>query len=135
MFPFFTRASAERYYCISYSCSQISQCLCTFSSYTKHFFPEFAVAYVYEEKQITAEKFSLKDIVGDGFLLAVPKFRRTLEKRLTRKFGSPEYHWKMLVPQTNIKVCHECGHHHERGRLCGQLYFCPFNGTNCTVIL
>ncbi|XP_073942522.1 large ribosomal subunit protein bL32m-like [Choristoneura fumiferana] len=82
---------------------------------------EFAVAYVYEEKQITPKKFSLKDIVGDGFLLAVPKFRRTVEKRLTRKFGSPDYHWKMLVPQTNIKVC-QCGHHHERGRLCEHCY-------------
>nr|ABB43015.1 mitochondrial ribosomal protein L32-like protein [Choristoneura fumiferana] len=28
----------------------------------------------------------------------------------------------MLVPQTNIKVCHECGHHHERGRLCEHCY-------------
>ncbi|XP_059046090.1 large ribosomal subunit protein bL32m isoform X2 [Achroia grisella] len=28
----------------------------------------------------------------------------------------------MLVPKTNIKVCSECGHHHENGRLCGNCY-------------
>ncbi|CAK1546147.1 unnamed protein product [Leptosia nina] len=82
---------------------------------------EIAYACV-NEKQIQHQKFSIKDIVGDGFLLAVPKFRRTVEKRWKRKFGSPEYQWKMLVPRTNIKVCHECGHYHERGRLCGNCY-------------
>lgn len=30
---------------------------------------------------------SLKDIIGDGILWAVPKHRRTIEKRLKRKFG------------------------------------------------
>ncbi|XP_052749223.1 39S ribosomal protein L32, mitochondrial isoform X2 [Galleria mellonella] len=28
----------------------------------------------------------------------------------------------MLVPKNNIKVCSECGHHHESGRLCGNCY-------------
>ncbi|CAG9795067.1 unnamed protein product [Diatraea saccharalis] len=66
--------------------------------------------------------YSLKDIIGDGYLLAVPKFRRTIEKRLKRKYGSPEYVWKMIVPKNNIKVCQECGHHHECGRLCENCY-------------
>ncbi|XP_049870463.1 39S ribosomal protein L32, mitochondrial [Pectinophora gossypiella] len=84
---------------------------------------ELALAYIHENKTPTPQKkFSLKDLVGDGFLMAVPKFRRTVEKRLKRKFGSPEYVWKMLVPKTNIKVCSDCGHHHERGRLCGNCY-------------
>ncbi|XP_038220202.1 39S ribosomal protein L32, mitochondrial [Zerene cesonia] len=84
---------------------------------------ELALAYVHQNPiQRQRKEFSLKDFVGDGFLLAVPKFRRTVEKRLKRKFGSPEYVWKMLVPKTNIIVCHECGHNHERGRLCGNCY-------------
>lgn len=84
---------------------------------------ELALAYVHEKKPITSpKKFSIKDIVGDGLLLAVPKFRRTIEKKLKRKFGSPQYVWKMLVPKNNIKVCQNCGHHHEKGRLCEHCY-------------
>ncbi|XP_050667694.1 39S ribosomal protein L32, mitochondrial [Leptidea sinapis] len=84
---------------------------------------EFSVACVDENPFIhPKQRFSIKDIIGDGLLLAVPKFRRTVEKRWKRKFGSPEYVWKLLVPKTNIKVCHECGHYHERGRLCGNCY-------------
>ncbi|KAG6441508.1 hypothetical protein O3G_MSEX001829 [Manduca sexta] len=84
---------------------------------------ELALAYVHQrDTVIPSKKFSIKDIVGDGFLLAVPKFRRTIEKRLKRKYGSPEYVWKMLIPKTNIKVCHECGHYHEQGRLCEKCY-------------
>lgn len=83
---------------------------------------EFALAYVHENKgPIPETKFSLKDLIGDGFLLAVPKFRRTIEKRWKRKYGSPEYVWKMLIPKNNIIVCSDCGHYHERGRLCGKL--------------
>ncbi|KAI5646539.1 hypothetical protein NE865_01472 [Phthorimaea operculella] len=84
---------------------------------------ELALAYVNGDKAPAPKsKFSIKDIVGDGFLLAVPKFRRTVEKRWKRKFGSPDYVWKMLVPKTNITVCSDCGHHHERGRLCAHCY-------------
>ncbi|XP_053603778.1 large ribosomal subunit protein bL32m [Plodia interpunctella] len=84
---------------------------------------EFAIANVAENKNTGIHsKLSLKDIIGDGMLLAVPKFRRTVEKRLKRKFGSPDYVWKMLVPQTNIRVCRDCGHHHENGRLCENCY-------------
>nr|NP_001298805.1 39S ribosomal protein L32, mitochondrial [Papilio xuthus]BAM18400.1 mitochondrial ribosomal protein L32 [Papilio xuthus] len=84
---------------------------------------ELALVQIYEKQPTHPKKsFSIKDIVGDGFLLAVPKFRRTIEKRLKRKYGYPEYVWKMLVPKTNIKVCNECGHHHERGRLCEHCY-------------
>ncbi|KAJ8983750.1 hypothetical protein NQ317_017853 [Molorchus minor] len=41
-------------------------------------------------------KLSLKNIFEDGFLWAVPKHRRSLEKRLKRKFGSPEYTLKNI---------------------------------------
>ena len=64
---------------------------------------------------------SLKDIWGEGILWGVPKHRRTIEKRLKRKFGHPEYHWKLLKPRTNIITCHSCGHAHEAGILCGEI--------------
>ncbi|XP_041970446.1 39S ribosomal protein L32, mitochondrial [Aricia agestis] len=84
---------------------------------------ELALAYVHEKPATkTQKKFTIKDIVGDGLLLAVPKFRRTLERRWKRKYGFPEYVWKMLVPKNNIKVCSDCGHYHESGRLCGHCY-------------
>lgn len=83
-------------------------------------FSELALVKIYEKPSPQLKKrFTIKDIVGDGFLLAVPKFRRTIEKKWKRKFGYSEYVWKMLVPKTNIIVCNDCGHHHERGRLCG----------------
>lgn len=63
-------------------------------------------------------EFSLKDIIGDGFLWAVPKHRRTLERRHKRKYGSPEYVLKILQPKTNIKTCDTCGDDHEVGVLC-----------------
>ncbi|XP_054013798.1 39S ribosomal protein L32, mitochondrial [Hylaeus anthracinus] len=67
-------------------------------------------------------KRSLKDILNDGFLWAVPKCRRSVEKRLNRKFGFPEYNWKPHVPKTNILMCRKCGHDYEAGTLCGYCY-------------
>lgn len=55
-------------------------------------------------------------------LWAVPKTRRTVEKRLNRKFGDPFYVWKLLKPKTQLKVCDGCGHHHEVGILCAHCY-------------
>lgn len=66
------------------------------------------------------EKFSLENIFGDGFLWATPKHRRTVERRLQRKFGDPKYIWKPLKLKTNILVCNNCGHHCEAGILCGE---------------
>nr|XP_031829442.1 39S ribosomal protein L32, mitochondrial [Nomia melanderi] len=65
---------------------------------------------------------SLKDILNDSFLWAVPKKRRTIEKRLNRRFGWPNYIWKPHVPKTNILMCRRCGHHYEAGLLCGYCY-------------
>ncbi|XP_012283261.1 39S ribosomal protein L32, mitochondrial [Orussus abietinus] len=65
---------------------------------------------------------SLKNIWDDGFLWAVPKSRRTIEKRLKRKFGHPIYNWKPLVPKTNLLMCNNCGHYHEAGLLCQHCY-------------
>ncbi|XP_061400636.1 large ribosomal subunit protein bL32m [Musca vetustissima] len=65
---------------------------------------------------------SLKDIIGDGILWAVPKHRRTIEKRLNRKFGYPEYNWKLLRVKTHLRSCNQCGHDYEAGHLCPHCY-------------
>lgn len=62
------------------------------------------------------------DILKDAFLFAVPKSRRSVERRQKRKFGWPEYHWKPLVPKTNILICTSCGHDYLAGHLCGNCY-------------
>ncbi|XP_060646461.1 large ribosomal subunit protein bL32m [Drosophila nasuta] len=70
----------------------------------------------------TTQTFSLKDVIGDGFLWAVPKHRRSVEKRLNRKFGFPEYVWKPLKEKRNLRSCLKCGHEHELGVLCSFCY-------------
>jgi large subunit ribosomal protein L32 len=66
--------------------------------------------------------FSLKDIVGDGFLWGVPTARRTIERRLKRKFGDPKYVLKILKPASNIRTCNVCGDDHLAGVLCPTCY-------------
>lgn len=63
-------------------------------------------------------KFTIKDILGDGFLWAVPKHRRTLEKRQKRRFGHPDYVEKILRPKAYLRTCNVCGDSHEAGVLC-----------------
>ncbi|XP_055698434.1 39S ribosomal protein L32, mitochondrial [Phlebotomus papatasi] len=65
---------------------------------------------------------SLKNTLEDAILWAVPKHRRTIERRLKRKFGSPQYKMKTLQPKHNLKICITCGHHHEVGVLCPHCY-------------
>uniref|UniRef100_A0AAG5DTR1 Large ribosomal subunit protein bL32m n=1 Tax=Anopheles atroparvus TaxID=41427 RepID=A0AAG5DTR1_ANOAO len=69
-----------------------------------------------------AQKFSLRDLIGDGLLWAVPKHRRTIEKRHKRKYGSPEYKLKIFVPKTHLRSCATCGSDHEVGILCPTCY-------------
>ncbi|KAK9891464.1 hypothetical protein WA026_014696, partial [Henosepilachna vigintioctopunctata] len=61
-------------------------------------------------------------IIGDGIVWAVPKHRRSIEKRLKRKFGRPDYHMTLLLPKTNIRICNTCGDHHEIGVRCPTCY-------------
>ncbi|XP_017477469.1 PREDICTED: 39S ribosomal protein L32, mitochondrial [Rhagoletis zephyria] len=68
------------------------------------------------------DRFSLKELLGDGIFWAVPKHRRTIEKRLKRKFGLPGYNWKPLITKTNLRTCNQCGHDHELGILCPHCY-------------
>lgn len=77
------------------------------------------------------KEYSLKDLIGDGILWAVPRNRRTIEKRWKRKFGMPEYVEKLLIPRHNIRVCNNCGHDHEVGVLCREYNFF-FNYLSCS---
>lgn len=65
---------------------------------------------------------SIPSTKDDGFLWGVPKHRRSVEKRWSRKFGFPKYNWKPLVPKSNLKVCRACGHFHESFTICGHCY-------------
>lgn len=65
--------------------------------------------------------FSLRDLLDDGILWAVPKHRRTVEKRHKRKYGSPEYKLKILTPKAHLRSCATCGSDHEVGVLCRKL--------------
>ncbi|XP_014277547.1 large ribosomal subunit protein bL32m [Halyomorpha halys] len=65
---------------------------------------------------------NLENVFQSAFLFAVPKTRRTIEKRRNRKFGFPELHWKPLVPKRNILMCDHCGNDYEAGHLCGYCY-------------
>ncbi|KAF4522186.1 hypothetical protein B566_EDAN007334 [Ephemera danica] len=60
--------------------------------------------------------------LDQGFLWAVPRNRRTIERRWKRKYGSPEYSMKIYLPKTNLIVCNTCGHNHEIGYFCGHCY-------------
>jgi len=45
-----------------------------------------------------------------------------VEKRWKRKYGSPEYAMKILLPKPYIRVCNTCGGNHEAGVLCPTCY-------------
>lgn len=66
----------------------------------------------------TTDPFSLKDLIGDGILWAVPKHRKSIERRMKAKYGHPTYHMKTIQPKTTLRICMQCGHDHEVGVLC-----------------
>lgn len=66
--------------------------------------------------------FSLQDLIGDGILWAVPKHRRTLEKRLKRKFRCPGKPGYYLLPKQTLRACNKCGHDYEVGKLCCEYF-------------
>ncbi|CAD7077551.1 unnamed protein product [Hermetia illucens] len=65
---------------------------------------------------------TLREIWSDAILWAVPKHRRTVEKRLKRKYGRPDQFWKMLKVNWNIRTCNNCGKDYEAGTLCPHCY-------------
>ncbi|KAK8404755.1 hypothetical protein O3P69_007774 [Scylla paramamosain] len=86
--------------------------------------PMMAAAALPVPVQYNVEQISgslLEDLKEEGFLWAVPKSRRSRERRLTRKFGLENKHKKML-PYRKLLTCDDCGHVHEPGRLCPNCY-------------
>lgn len=56
-------------------------------------------------------------------LWAVPKHRRTIEKRMTRKYGNPgDAFVKTLQKKQHLQECDTCGNHKEAGTLCPYCY-------------
>lgn len=78
-----------------------------------------------KEKRSSESINSLLESIFDGFLFAVPKKRRTVEKRLIRKLGDDRWGFpaaKMLKPKKNLIICDTCGNYNEKGYLCPVCY-------------
>jgi len=93
----------------------------------RHPFPPGSLGILHVESSNSTsssspQPFSIKDFIGDGFLWAVPKHRRTIEQRMQRKYGSPHYVMKILQKKTFLRVCDTCGNHREKGTLCPHCY-------------
>ncbi|XP_034247475.1 39S ribosomal protein L32, mitochondrial [Thrips palmi] len=86
--------------------------------------PEFALAGLDTRACHPPTRFlpSAKQIWEDAILAAVPRNRRTIEKRLKRRFGHPDYVWKMMFLKKNLQTCMQCGSFHEPGLLCPNCY-------------
>lgn len=67
---------------------------------------------------VPSKQFTVKDFIGDGILWGVPKHRKTIEKRLQNRFGTP----KMIPEKTHLGICNNCGNHYEIGVLCPTCY-------------
>jgi len=65
---------------------------------------------------------NVQQLFGDSIFWAVPKHRRTIEKRLKRKFGCIKDFYKMLMPRTDLLTCNQCGHSYQKRHLCPNCY-------------
>ncbi|XP_067140755.1 large ribosomal subunit protein bL32m [Centruroides vittatus] len=65
---------------------------------------------------------ALKQILDDGFLWAVPRNRRSIERRLTRKMGRTQLFFRGKFPKQNLIICNTCGHYHEAHTICGNCW-------------
>ncbi|KAF0305948.1 39S ribosomal protein L32, mitochondrial [Amphibalanus amphitrite] len=63
-------------------------------------------------------------VADDGFLWAVPKYRRSVERRMMRRYGAES--WpngrKLIKPKNNLIFCLKCGSHYLPGMLCMTCY-------------
>ena len=61
---------------------------------------------------------SLIDSIYNGFLFAVPKSRRSREKRAKRRYGWTKVQ-DFMTPRRNLVECLDCGEWHEGHTICG----------------
>lgn len=62
---------------------------------------------------------SVLEDMREGILLAVQRNRRSVERRMWRRIGMPQFAHKL---RRDLKCCVECGHMHEAHTLCGNCY-------------
>jgi len=78
----------------------------------------------------SADAKSVIDSIYDGFMFAVPKSRRSREKRAIRRLG-----WTRVVdymtPRRNLVECLDCGEWHEGHTICGRLQQAVFVWSFC----
>uniref|UniRef100_A0A1B6FZ43 Large ribosomal subunit protein bL32m n=1 Tax=Cuerna arida TaxID=1464854 RepID=A0A1B6FZ43_9HEMI len=84
--------------------------------------PDTFYALCIENSAPVRQSPAVSSLLEDWCLWAVPKHRRTVEKRQQRKFGWPTHVWKPLVPKKNLMTCQCCGDHHVSGHLCPTCY-------------
>lgn len=71
------------------------------------------------------EEESKSPSLWDGILWAVPKQRKTIERRLKSKFGVEKWGhpgYKMLKPRFDLVTCETCGNYKEKASLCLHCY-------------
>ena len=74
--------------------------------------------------QVRSTEWSLQEIF-DGFLWHAPRNRRSVEKRLNRKFGYIDKYTpacKLIKKKRNLVICDECGSWHELENICQICY-------------
>ncbi|VDI37297.1 large subunit ribosomal protein L32 [Mytilus galloprovincialis] len=64
---------------------------------------------------------SILDQIFSPIDYAVPKFRRSRERRMTRQFGKHQMERYIDIKKSLI-MCLECGHWHEKRTICGNCY-------------
>ena len=72
----------------------------------------------HENVRSSVDAKSLIDSIYNGFLFAVPKSRRSREKRAIRRYGWTKVQdW--MTPRRNLVECLDCGECHEGHTICG----------------
>ncbi|XP_050540132.1 39S ribosomal protein L32, mitochondrial [Daktulosphaira vitifoliae] len=85
--------------------------------------PALSIAHLNDvPNKITFRWLDVNQMLNNSILLAVPKHRRTIEKRLKRKFGCINDFYKMLLPRTDLLTCNHCGHTYQKRHLCPTCY-------------
>lgn len=78
-----------------------------------------------QTSNLPSKPFTVKDLIGDGFLWAVPKFRRSLEKRMKRRFGQYDPTLpgvKMPLMNQRLRECDSCGDFFDPRTICATCY-------------
>jgi len=81
----------------------------------------YDVAGVTETEHDDTQRSALSELFDALVWAAVPKSRRSRERRAIRRFGIHKIR-EYMTPKSNIMACLECGHYHEAHTICGNCY-------------